>query len=41
MGSPTGIAADRIKRDYIEAIKQAAESVGVFVERVMISVRKR
>ena len=41
LSTPTGIAADRIKRDYIEAIKQAAESVGVFVERVMISVRKR
>ena len=41
LSTPTGITADRIKRDYIEAIKQAAESVGVFVERVMISVRKR
>jgi hypothetical protein len=41
LSTPTGIAADRIKRDYVEAIKQAAETVGVFVERVMISVRKR
>ena len=41
LSTPTGIAADRIKRDYVEAIKQAAENVGVFVERVMISVRKR
>lgn len=41
ISTPTGIAADRIKRDYVEAIKQAAETVGVFVERVMISVRKR
>ena len=41
LSTPTGIAADRIKRDYVEAIKQAADSVGVFVERVMISVRKR
>jgi hypothetical protein len=41
LSTPTGIAADRIKRDYVEAIKRAAESVGIFVERVMISVRKR
>ncbi|HQT55392.1 MAG TPA: DnaA N-terminal domain-containing protein [Phenylobacterium sp.] len=41
LSTPTGLAADRIKRDYIEAIKRAAEAVGVFVERVMISVRKR
>ena len=41
LSTPTGIAADRIKRDYVEAIKQAAETVGVFVGRVMISVRKR
>ena len=41
LSTPTGIAADRIKRDYVEAIKQAAENVDVFVERVMISVRKR
>lgn len=41
LSTPTGIAADRIKRDYVEAIKLAAENVGVFVERVMISVQKR
>ncbi len=41
LSTPTGLAADRIKRDYGEAIKRAAETVGVFVERVMISVRKR
>jgi hypothetical protein len=41
ISTPTSIAADRIKRDYVEAIKQAAEQVGVFVDRVMISVRKR
>jgi chromosomal replication initiation ATPase DnaA len=41
LSTPTGVAADRINRDYAEAIKQAAESVGVFVERVLISVRKR
>jgi hypothetical protein len=41
LSTPTGIAADRIKRDYVEAIKRAADSVGIFVERVMISVRKR
>ena len=37
----TEIAADRIKRDYVPAILQAAEAAEVFVERVMISVRKR
>ena len=41
LSTPTSLAADRIKRDYLEAIKLAAESVGVFVDRVMISVRKR
>uniref|UniRef100_B0T9T4 DnaA N-terminal domain-containing protein n=1 Tax=Caulobacter sp. (strain K31) TaxID=366602 RepID=B0T9T4_CAUSK len=41
LSTPTGIAAERIKRDYVEAIKLAAENVGVFVDRVMISVRKR
>lgn len=41
LSSPTGIAADRIKRDYVEAIKMAAEACGVYVERVILTVRKR
>jgi hypothetical protein len=41
LSTPTGIAADRIKRDYVEAIKLAAETVGVFVDRVVLTVRKR
>ncbi len=41
ISTPTTIAADRIKQDYVEALKMAAEAAGVFVERVMISVRKR
>jgi len=31
LSTPPRIAADRIKRDYAEAIKQAAENVGVLV----------
>ena len=34
-------ANERIKRDYIDAIKLAAEAVGVFVDRVVLTVRKR
>ncbi len=41
LSTPTGIAADRIKRDYVEAIKMAAETVGVFIDRVVLTVRKR
>ena len=41
LSTPTGVAADRIKRDYIEAIKMAAETVGVFVDRVVLTVRRR
>jgi hypothetical protein len=41
LSTPTGLAADRIKRDYVEAIKMAAETVGVFVDRVVLTVRKR
>ena len=41
LSTPTGIAADRIKRDYVEAIKMAADACGVFVERVVLTVRKR
>ena len=41
LSMPAGIAADRIKRDYAEAIKMAAETLGVFVDRVWLTVRKR
>ena len=37
---PMGLAADRIKRAYIPAILQAAEAADVWVERVIITVRK-
>ena len=38
---PLDLAADRIKRDYLHAILQAAEAAEVWVERVTITVRKR
>ncbi len=41
LSTPTNLAADRIKKDYIPAILAAAESAGVFVERVVMTVRKR
>jgi hypothetical protein len=41
LSSRTGLAADRIKRDYIPAILQAAEAAEVFVDRVVLTVRKR
>ena len=41
LATPTGLAADRIKRDYLPAILQAAETAGVFVDKVMLTVRKR
>jgi hypothetical protein len=41
LSTPTGIAADRIKRDYVNAVLQAAEAADVFVERVVVTVRKR
>jgi hypothetical protein len=41
LSTPTGIAADRITRDYVEAIKMAAETCGVWVGRVVVTVRKR
>jgi hypothetical protein len=40
LSTPTGIAADRIKRDFMQAILQAAEAAGHEVERVSIIVRK-
>ena len=41
LSTPTGIAADKIKRDYVAAVLQAAEAAEVFVERVVVTVRKR
>jgi hypothetical protein len=41
LSTPTGVAADRIRRDYLSAILQAAEAAEVFVERVVVTVRKR
>ena len=36
----SGIAADRIKRDFVPAILEAAEAAGETVERVVITVRR-
>jgi hypothetical protein len=36
----SGIAADRIKRDFVPAILEAAEAAGEAVERVVITVRR-
>jgi hypothetical protein len=41
LSTPTGIAADRIKQDYVQAVLIAAQKADVFVERVIITVRKR
>jgi hypothetical protein len=41
LSTQTGLAADRIKRDFVPAILQAAEAADVFVDRVMLTVRKR
>jgi hypothetical protein len=41
VSTPTGIAADRIKRDYKAAILEAAERAEVFVDTVVVTVRKR
>jgi hypothetical protein len=41
LSTPTGIAADKIKCDYLPAILQAAQAADVFVERVVVTVRKR
>lgn len=41
LSTPTTIAADKIKRDYVAAILQAAEAAEVFVDRVVVTVRKR
>jgi len=36
----SGIAADRIKRDFVPAILEAAEAAGEVVERVVITIRR-
>jgi hypothetical protein len=36
----SGVAADRIKRDFVPAILEAAEAAGEGVERVVITVRR-
>ena len=36
----SGLAADRIKRDFVPAILQAADAAGEAVERVVITVRR-
>jgi hypothetical protein len=41
LSTQTGLAADRIKRDYVPAILQAAEAADVFIDRVVLTVRKR
>jgi hypothetical protein len=41
LSAPLDLAADRIKRDYVPAILQASEQAEVWVERVVITVRKR
>jgi hypothetical protein len=41
LSTRTGLAADRIKRDYIPAILQAAEAADIFIDRVVLTVRKR
>lgn len=41
LSTPTGLAADRIRHDYIPAIIAAADACGVFVDRVVMTVRKR
>jgi hypothetical protein len=41
LSTRTSIAGDRIKADYVPAILQAAEAAEVWVERVVITVRKR
>ena len=40
MSTPSQIAADRIKSQYLDAVLHAAEVAEVFVERVVITLRK-
>ncbi len=40
LSTPSGVAADRIRAEFIPDIKAAAEAVDVFVERVVVTMRK-
>ena len=40
LSSPSGVAADRLKRDFVPTILEAAEAAGEVVERVVITIRK-
>ncbi|MBV9511526.1 MAG: hypothetical protein JO303_14735 [Caulobacteraceae bacterium] len=40
LSTPSGVAADRIRAEFIPDIKAAAEAADVFVERVVITMRK-
>ena len=40
LSTPSQIAADRIKSQYLDAVLHAAEVAEVFVERVVITLRK-
>jgi hypothetical protein len=40
LSTRTGLAADRIKQDFVPAILQAAEAADVFVERVVLMRRR-
>ena len=40
LSTPSGVAADRIRGEFIPAIKAAAEAADLFVERVVITLRK-
>ena len=40
LSTPSQIAADRIKSQYLDAVLHAAEVAEIFVERVVITLRK-
>lgn len=40
LSTPSGVAADRLKRDFVPTILEAAEAAGEVVERVVITIRK-
>lgn len=41
LSTPSGLVADRIRQDFIPDIKAAAEAADVFVDRVMITLRRQ
>jgi hypothetical protein len=41
LSSPSGVAADRLKRDFVPVILEACEAAGENVQRVIITLRKR